>query len=86
MFVLQSNPHGTVSSLNKTDRERVENATIPMLSEILAVAMGTNKSVMLTTYDQPSPHRHSDDYMDIIINTILKSGIKQQQVLSFIYY
>uniref|UniRef100_H2ZWH5 Glycerophosphodiester phosphodiesterase domain containing 5 n=1 Tax=Latimeria chalumnae TaxID=7897 RepID=H2ZWH5_LATCH len=76
-WFLQSDPFWTADSLSPLDSIAVQNQSICKLAELLRLAKEHNKSAILNILLPPADHPHRSGYINITLDTILKSGIPQ---------
>ncbi|XP_064414063.1 glycerophosphodiester phosphodiesterase domain-containing protein 5 isoform X2 [Latimeria chalumnae] len=80
-WFLQSDPFWTADSLSPLDSIAVQNQSICKLAELLRLAKEHNKSAILNILLPPADHPHRSGYINITLDTILKSGIPQGLVM-----
>ncbi|XP_077307579.1 glycerophosphodiester phosphodiesterase domain-containing protein 5 isoform X2 [Lithobates pipiens] len=80
-WFLKNDPFWTVSSLPAIDVTVAGNQSICRLTELLELVKERNTSILLKVHSVPSDHPHYGDYINITVNTVLQSGIPQQQVV-----
>lgn len=74
---MQADPFRSVSQLTEEEKERARHQKIPSLDDLLQLAKEHNISVLFDLY------RHcpgEDNDTEIVVDTILKSGIDQSLV------
>ncbi|XP_018426736.1 PREDICTED: glycerophosphodiester phosphodiesterase domain-containing protein 5 [Nanorana parkeri] len=80
-WFLKTDPFWTVSSLSSIDATKAGNQSVCKLTELLELVKKSNTSILLKVHPVPSDHPHYGDYINITVNTVLQSGIQQQQVV-----
>ncbi|XP_071989995.1 glycerophosphodiester phosphodiesterase domain-containing protein 5 isoform X2 [Engystomops pustulosus] len=80
-WFIKTDPFWTVGSLSPQDMTEAENQSICKLSDLLEVVRDHNASVLLRIHRLPTQHPHYDNYINITVNTILQSGLPQEQVI-----
>ena len=71
----QDDPFGTVSSISVEDKQLFRREQIPLFSEILQIAKNRSKFLMFDLFKPPPDHKHYNDTVTHMIDTIQESGI-----------
>ncbi|KFV88165.1 Glycerophosphodiester phosphodiesterase domain-containing protein 5, partial [Struthio camelus australis] len=79
-WFLQNDPFWTAGSLSKSDYLEAANQSVCKLADMLEVVKD-NTSVILNFQDLPPAHPYYSTYINITLETILASGIRQQAVM-----
>ncbi|CAK8677723.1 unnamed protein product [Clavelina lepadiformis] len=78
---LKLDPFFTNKYLSKADKAKISAQKIPSLEEFAKFAAQHNKSVIFDLGRPPSHHPYYSEYVNITVNTLLRSGIPQESVL-----
>ncbi|KAJ7423442.1 Glycerophosphoinositol inositolphosphodiesterase GDPD2 [Willisornis vidua] len=79
-WFLQNDPFWTAGSLSRSDYLEAANQSVCKLEDMLEV-IKDNTSLILNFQDLPSAHPYYSTYINITLETILASGIRQQAVM-----
>ncbi|KAM4697222.1 glycerophosphoinositol inositolphosphodiesterase GDPD2 [Rhinophrynus dorsalis] len=79
-WFLQRNPFRTVSLLSSLNQQEVKRQNIPTLTEVLSAAENLNISIIFDLRPPPGGHPHNESYINITVQTILNSTIRQELV------
>ncbi|NXP45157.1 GDPD5 protein, partial [Heliornis fulica] len=79
-WFLQNDPFWTASSLSRSDYLEAANQSVCKLVDMLEV-IKDNTSLILNFQDLPLAHPYYSTYINITLETILASGIRQQAVM-----
>lgn len=77
----QTDPFWTAGSLSRSDYLEAANQSVCKLADMLEV-IKDNTSLILNFQDLPPAHPYYSTYINITLETILASGIRQQAVSS----
>ncbi|XP_074836998.1 glycerophosphodiester phosphodiesterase domain-containing protein 5 [Carettochelys insculpta] len=80
IWFLKSDPFWTAGSLSKSDYLEAANQSVCKLADMLQIAKNKT-SVILNFQDVPRDHPYYSTYINITLQTILESGIRQQEVM-----
>lgn len=81
MLCFQNDPFWTAGSLSRADYLEAANQSVCKLEDMLDV-IKDNTSLILNFQDLPAAHPYYSAYINITLETILASGIRQQAVSS----
>lgn len=81
MLCFQNDPFWTAGSLSRADYLEAANQSVCKLEDMLEV-IKDNTSLILNFQDLPAAHPYYSTYINITLETILASGIRQQAVSS----
>lgn len=81
MLCFQDDPFWTAGSLSRSDYLEAANQSVCKLADMLEV-IKDNTSLILNFQTLPSAHPYYSTYVNITLETILASGIRQQAVSS----
>ncbi|XP_058275199.1 glycerophosphodiester phosphodiesterase domain-containing protein 5 isoform X3 [Hirundo rustica] len=79
-WFLQNDPFWTAGSLSRDDYLEAANQSVCKLEDMLEV-IKDNTSLILNFQDLPAVHPYYSTYINITLETILASGIRQQAVM-----
>ncbi|XP_071949354.1 glycerophosphodiester phosphodiesterase domain-containing protein 5-like [Antedon mediterranea] len=79
-WFIERDPFRTVKSIPDDIKNTFPNQKILKYEELLNIAMMNNKSVLFDIRQPPSYHPYYSTWLELVVNTTLKSGIKQDQV------
>ena len=79
-WFVDTNPLLTNQYLSSADKNEASNQVVPSFEEYVQMAKMYNKTIKFDLYRPPSGHPHHDDWVTITIETILNTGINQEQV------
>ncbi|NWX39418.1 GDPD5 protein, partial [Steatornis caripensis] len=79
-WFLQNDPFWTAGSLSRSDYLEAANQSVCKLADMLEV-IKDNTSLILNFQDLPPAHPYYSSYINITLETILASGIRQQAVM-----
>ncbi|XP_064297612.1 glycerophosphodiester phosphodiesterase domain-containing protein 5 [Phalacrocorax carbo] len=79
-WFLQNDPFWTAGSLSRSDYVEAANQSVCKLADMLEV-IKDNTSLILNFQDLPPAHPYYSTYINITLETILASGIRQQAVM-----
>ncbi|NXF39371.1 GDPD5 protein, partial [Nyctibius bracteatus] len=79
-WFLQNDPFWTAGSLSRSDYLEAANQSVCKLADMLEV-IKDNTSLILNFQDLPPAHPYYSTYINITLETILASGIRQQAVM-----
>ncbi|XP_062329498.1 glycerophosphodiester phosphodiesterase domain-containing protein 5, partial [Osmerus eperlanus] len=79
-WFLSRDPFRTAASLSEVERERVENQTVPSLSDFLDVASRSGKLVLFDLHRPPSGHPYRQSYINTTLE-VIQAHINSSQVL-----
>ncbi|XP_053312692.1 glycerophosphodiester phosphodiesterase domain-containing protein 5 isoform X2 [Spea bombifrons] len=82
-WFLKADPFWTVSSLSPLEKFEAGNQSICKLSDLLKLAKESNVTVFLKIPPLPPDHPRSASHINITVNTILTSGVPQENVIWF---
>ncbi|XP_039600474.1 glycerophosphodiester phosphodiesterase domain-containing protein 5-like isoform X1 [Polypterus senegalus] len=80
-WFIKDDPFWTVSSLSEMDYTQVGNQSICSLSEMLQLAIDHNKSVIFSLWRPPPEHPFFENWINVTLETILQSGIRQELIM-----
>nr|XP_033801558.1 glycerophosphoinositol inositolphosphodiesterase GDPD2 isoform X2 [Geotrypetes seraphini] len=80
-WFLQKQPFPAARTLSGKDKEEVGKQKIPALSELLEAAGTRNMSVIFDLRAPPKSHNYSETFVNVTLETILKSNISQELIL-----
>lgn len=81
MLCFQNDPFWTAGSLSRSDYLEAANQSVCKLADMLEV-IKDNTSLILNFQNLPPAHPYYSTYINITLETILASGIRQQAVSS----
>ncbi|XP_071477607.1 glycerophosphodiester phosphodiesterase domain-containing protein 5-like [Diadema antillarum] len=79
-WFLKKDPFHTVASLSKETRERIAEQKVMRLSDLMILGIKYNRSVTFDLYETPENHPFRHNVTEVVVNTILSSGIHQNQI------
>ena len=81
MHILQQNPFGTVNQRSDEERDIIRNQGIPLLTDLLDIAVDHDKNVMFDLiFDCGEDHPYGNRFTDIIVDTVLNHDIPSEKV------
>jgi len=80
-WFLATNPRLSLQYLSEDDKVEARNQTIPSLEEYVTLAKTNNKSVIFDLSRPPQGHPYHDNWVNITVETILRTGINESQVI-----
>ena len=80
-WFVDTNPNLSNQYLSSFEKIEASNQRVPSFEEYVQIAKQNNKSIYFDLLRPPSDHPHRDDWVNITIETILNTGINQEQVL-----
>uniref|UniRef100_A0A8C1VYX3 Glycerophosphodiester phosphodiesterase domain containing 5b n=1 Tax=Cyprinus carpio TaxID=7962 RepID=A0A8C1VYX3_CYPCA len=80
-WFLKDDPFWTVQYMSTSERWLLGNQTVCSLEQMLKLAARSNRSALLTLHRPPSNHPHHHDWVNLTLDSVLRSGIPQQQVM-----
>ncbi|XP_035240071.1 glycerophosphodiester phosphodiesterase domain-containing protein 5 isoform X2 [Anguilla anguilla] len=80
-WFLKDDPFWTVQAMSERDRVRAGNQTVCSLEQLLRFAARSNVSVLFNLRRPPQGHPRRDSWVNDTLETVLQSGIRQEQVM-----
>nr|XP_055052746.1 glycerophosphodiester phosphodiesterase domain-containing protein 5 isoform X1 [Misgurnus anguillicaudatus] len=80
-WFIKDDPFWTVKYMSVSERWLVGNQTVCSLEDMLKLAARSTTSAVFTLRRPPPGHPHHLDWVNLTLDTVLKSGIPQQQVM-----
>ncbi|XP_055052746.2 glycerophosphodiester phosphodiesterase domain-containing protein 5 isoform X1 [Misgurnus anguillicaudatus] len=80
-WFIKDDPFWTVKYMSVSERLLVGNQTVCSLEDMLKLAARSTTSAVFTLRRPPPGHPHHLDWVNLTLDTVLKSGIPQQQVM-----
>ncbi|KAJ8280884.1 hypothetical protein GJAV_G00060430 [Gymnothorax javanicus] len=80
-WFLEDDPFWTEQALTQRDLLRARNQTLCSLGAFLRLAARSNVSVLLNPRRPPPSHPHHDTWVNVTLEMVLRSGIRQEQVM-----
>uniref|UniRef100_A0A8C2JL43 GP-PDE domain-containing protein n=1 Tax=Cyprinus carpio TaxID=7962 RepID=A0A8C2JL43_CYPCA len=80
-WFLKDDPFWTVQYMSTSERWSVGNQTVCSLEQMLKLAAKSKSSAVFTLRRPPANHPHRHDWVNLTLDTVLRSGIPQQQVM-----
>ncbi|XP_065136997.1 glycerophosphodiester phosphodiesterase domain-containing protein 5 isoform X2 [Paramisgurnus dabryanus] len=80
-WFVKDDPFWTVRYMSVAERWLVGNQTVCSLEEMLKLAARSKTSAVFTLRRPPSGHPHHLNWVNLTLDTVLRSGIPQQQVM-----
>lgn len=79
-YITQDDPFWTVKYMSVSERKLVGNQTVCSLEQMLKLAARSKSSAVFTLRRPPTGHPHYHDWVNLTLDTVLRSGIPQRQV------
>ncbi|EHA99880.1 Glycerophosphodiester phosphodiesterase domain-containing protein 5 [Heterocephalus glaber] len=79
-WFLKTDPFWTASSLSPSDHREAQNQSICSLDDLLELAKG-NTTLLLNLREPPRDHPFRSSFVNITLETLLRSGFPQHQVM-----
>uniref|UniRef100_A0A673HLA3 Glycerophosphodiester phosphodiesterase domain-containing protein 5-like n=1 Tax=Sinocyclocheilus rhinocerous TaxID=307959 RepID=A0A673HLA3_9TELE len=80
-WFLKDDPFWTVQYMSTSERWSVGNQTVCSLEQMLKLAAKSKSSAVFTLHRPPANHPHRHDWVNLTLDTVLRSGIPQRQVM-----
>ncbi|XP_026137692.1 glycerophosphodiester phosphodiesterase domain-containing protein 5-like isoform X1 [Carassius auratus] len=80
-WFLKDDPFWTVQYMSTSERWSVGNQTVCSLEQMLKLAAKSKSLAVFTLRRPPANHPHRHDWVNLTLDTVLTSGIPQQQVM-----
>ncbi|XP_064615122.1 glycerophosphodiester phosphodiesterase domain-containing protein 5-like isoform X2 [Liolophura sinensis] len=80
-WYLTDDPYGTVSYLSEAQRQAISRQKVPTFAEMLQLAILEDRYVIFDLFTPPVKHPYHNTSEEIVVETILRSGIDQKKIL-----
>uniref|UniRef100_A0A672RAM8 Glycerophosphodiester phosphodiesterase domain containing 5 n=1 Tax=Sinocyclocheilus grahami TaxID=75366 RepID=A0A672RAM8_SINGR len=80
-WFLKDDPFWTVQYMSMSERWSVGNQTVCSLEQMLKLAARSKSSALFTLRRPPPNHPHHHDWVNLTLDTVLRAGIPQWQVM-----